>query len=336
MFVSIPNSLNTSSQVELRPFGMNNLIISLTSYPARIKTIHFVIESLFGQTVKPWKIILWLAKEEFPDGANSLPQELTNLAKDSLFEIGWTETNYRPYNKLVHALRKYPDCAIITVDDDLIYPPDMVERLLAAHEKYPEYIKAMRVRTMTAKAGIVQPFLDWLPTWIGGQNSAKASFDNSILGFGGALYPPHCLDPRVLDMDMAMATCPKNDDFWFWAMAVLKGTKIAGVNCNGYAPKPIVCANETSLWAENGVGGNDLQMQRLFARFPEIMERLALSHLPLPKGARHVGGLIRSVREGNRAFSVRLNVPLFQMKYSEDFSSLTYYILKIPVYRRRC
>ena len=135
---------------------------------------------------------------------------------------------------------------------------------------------------------------------------------------------------------MAMATCPNNDDFWFWAMAVLKGTKIVGVNCKGYDTRSIENANKTSLWAENEVGGNDLQMQRLFARFPEIMERLALSHLPLPKGARHVGGLICSAREGNCAFSLRLNVPLFQMKYNEDFSILTYYILKIPVFRRRC
>ena len=161
--------------------NLTRVIVSLTSYPARIETVHLAIESLIAQSVKPWKIVLWLSKDEFPSGRVSLPPRLTALENDSLFEIEWVEKNYRPYNKLVHALRKYPDCAIITVDDDLLYPSDMVERLLAAHEKYPEFIKAMRVRTMTAKAGKVQPFLDWLPTWRGGQNSAKASFDNSIL-----------------------------------------------------------------------------------------------------------------------------------------------------------
>ena len=75
---------------------------------------------------------------------------------------------------------------------------------------------------------------------------------------------------------------------------------------------------------------------RLFDRFPELKDRLSLSHPPLPKNARHFGGLIRSMREGSRTFSTRLNIPLFQMKYNEDFSQITYYILKVPVFRVHC
>lgn len=41
------------------------VIISLTSYPPRIKGVHKVIESLYRQTVLADEIILYLSNEEF-------------------------------------------------------------------------------------------------------------------------------------------------------------------------------------------------------------------------------------------------------------------------------
>lgn len=312
-----------------------SIIVSLTSYPARIGTVHQVVRSLLTQTVKAWKIVLWLAREEFPGGVRSLPPELIALTKEKNFMIDWCE-NIRSYKKLIPSLRKNPDSVIVTVDDDLLYPPDTLKRLVEAYQEAPNSIQALRVRIITAKSGEVQPFLDWLPTWIGDQGSAPESFDNHLIGFGGVLYPPKCLDRRVLDMSTAMEICSEQDDLWFWAMALLKGTKVVGVSCKGFNPVPIAQAAESGLWVKNCVnGGNDIALHRLFTRFPELKMRLSLFHPPLPKSARHLGGLIRSTRDGSRVFSVRINVPIFQMKYNKDFSRITYYILKVPVFRKR-
>ena len=310
------------------------IVISLTSYPPRIRTVHLVIESLLAQTVKPWKIVLWLAEEEFPEREQSLPSELVSLTNDVVFEIDWCE-NIRSYKKLIPALKKYPDCAIATCDDDIYYPPDMLERVLQAHIASPDYILSMWVRIVTARNGVVQSFLDWLPTWIGGQNQATASTDNYLLGGSPTLYPPHSFNKLVFDMELAKELCPHQDDLWFWAMAVLNRRMIRGVSCRGYAPQMLPGTQSQALWSNNQRGGNDMAIKRLFARFPELKNRLMLSHRPLPKEARHFGGLLCSKREGSRVFSVRLNIPFFQMKYSEDFSTLTYYILKIPVYCKR-
>lgn len=310
------------------------VIISLTSYPPRIKTVNQVIRSLLAQTVKPWKIVLWLAEEEFPEREKSLPLELVALTNGTNFEIDWCE-NIRSYKKLIPSLRKYPDCTIVTADDDILYPPDTLERLLYARQATPDVILSMWVRIITAKKGVIQPFLNWLPTWINGQSSALTSTDNYLLGGSPTLYPPHCLDKRVFDMNLAQCICPNQDDIWFWAMAVLNGTKIAGVSCKGYNLKILQGTQEKALWAENQCGGNDRAIRRLFSYFPEIGDKLTLSHRPLPENARHMGGLFKSSREGNRAFSLRLDIPLFQMKYNEDFSEIRYYIFKIPVYRKR-
>ena len=311
------------------------LIISLTSYPPRIRTVDFVIRSLLAQTVKPWKIVLWLARDEFPDGEASLPTELIALTRGTNFEIDWCE-NIRSYKKLIPSLRKYPDCCIVTVDDDLIYPQDMLERLVHAHRCAPMDIHALRVRVITAKSGAIQPFLDWLPNWIGGQGPVPASFDTHLIGFGGVLYPPNCLDSRVFDMTMANQLCPHQDDFWFWTMAVLKGTRIHGASCTGYSPHPVPGTEENGLWQRNvSNGGNDSCLRKLLASFPELRTRLLLDHPPLPKNIRVLGGLIKGSRESNRLFSLRLNIPLFQVLYNSDFSEIYYRLFKIPVWKQK-
>ena len=45
-----------------KAFVNEEVIISLTSFPKRMKTLPLTLESLFRQTVKPTKIILWLAE----------------------------------------------------------------------------------------------------------------------------------------------------------------------------------------------------------------------------------------------------------------------------------
>lgn len=50
---------------------MNNrdekkLIVSITSYPARIHHVHNVLSAIFAQTMKPYDMVLYLAQEQFP------------------------------------------------------------------------------------------------------------------------------------------------------------------------------------------------------------------------------------------------------------------------------
>ena len=55
---------------------MNRLIVSFTSYPERISTVNCVLNSLYAQTRKADEIILWLAKEQFPNREADLPISL--------------------------------------------------------------------------------------------------------------------------------------------------------------------------------------------------------------------------------------------------------------------
>ena len=66
---------------------MKNVVISFTSYPARINMVNRVIESLFRQREQVDEIILWLSIEEFPEKYNNLPENLTNLIGKNGFHI---------------------------------------------------------------------------------------------------------------------------------------------------------------------------------------------------------------------------------------------------------
>ena len=83
------------------------LIVSLTTHPARINYVHYTINTLLTQKLKPDKIILWLEEENFPKGESELPQQLLRL-KDLGLTIEWCE-KLKSYTKLIPALRKYPD-----------------------------------------------------------------------------------------------------------------------------------------------------------------------------------------------------------------------------------
>ena len=52
------------------------IIVSLTTYNKRINTVFLTIESIFEQTVKPDKIVLWLDKNEF--SIDTIPSTLKN------------------------------------------------------------------------------------------------------------------------------------------------------------------------------------------------------------------------------------------------------------------
>lgn len=198
--------------------GDTQLIVSLTSFPARIRYVHKTIQCLLNQKLKPNRVILWLAAEQFPGGEGSLPRSLRRLIPYGL-EIGWTE-DMRAYKKLIPALRQYPDAVIITADDDLYYPEDWTEKLVQSYRKQPNAVHCHLItKTECTEEGIR------FRNIYGQTGDGSASYRYKILGGSGTLYPPGALHPDVTDYTKAMQLAPTNDDVWFWAMAAARGCK---------------------------------------------------------------------------------------------------------------
>lgn len=251
------------------------LIVSLTSYPARINEVCYTIYSLLEQSTKPDEIVLWLGSDKFPNKEKDLPEILLNMRKRGL-TIQWCK-DIRSYTKLVPALKRYPDDIIVTADDDIYYPKDWLEKLYKAYQKNPEDIICHRVHFVTQDCdGKIKPYKEWKHE----SRIPQYSYLNFLTGVGGVLYPPHCLHKDVIKNKLFQKLAPLADDIWFWAMAVLNGTKIRNIK-NGYTKLQYVnedremgLINGQTLASENVVNGkNDEQLQNILKKYPELYKK---------------------------------------------------------------
>lgn len=205
--------------------GDTELIVSFTTYNKRIHDVHLVIESIAQQIKKPNRLILWLDEEEFT--LDTIPLILHNQIARGL-DIRFCP-NYGSYKKLIPTLEEFPEANIITIDDDVLYPYDMIEGLHREHEQSPQCIIANRVHKIIVNDnGDVAPYKEWQH---GIQHSSVSSL-NMAIGVGGILYPSGSLHLECLNINVFEKLAPNADDIWFKAMALLNDTKCKKVNDN--------------------------------------------------------------------------------------------------------
>ncbi|MBR1926776.1 MAG: glycosyltransferase [Bacteroidales bacterium] len=213
------------------------VIVSLTTFPARIGKLWVVLQSLFRQTVRPDKIVVVLTEDEFPGGVSSLPSSL-----DPFLDLG-VEVVFRPYNlkchnKYEYSLRTFPEAVVITVDDDCYYRSDTIERLLTLHDKYPGSV-------CCDIAAVIDPdhFFDY-SCWRKSSSASAPGHLNVALGFAGVLYPPGLPVERFCDKDLAMGMAPTADDLWLKAVEIDCGVKVA---CGDFFPKPVTIKSSQKI-----------------------------------------------------------------------------------------
>ena len=192
----------------------NDIIVSLTTYGRRFYDVYLAIESIMQQSMKPNRIVLWLADEMKNE---NIPQVLRNQQNRGL-EIRYCK-DIRSYTKLIPSLKEFSSSAIITIDDDYLYHFDLIENLVNAHRKNHNLIYcAWAYRIKLNKNKKFEKYAKW------GKNPY---YDISPLNFprgvGGILYPPHCFSQEVFNEQVFTDICKYADDVWFKAMALLNG-----------------------------------------------------------------------------------------------------------------
>lgn len=254
---------DTESGITNQRYTDHDIIVSLTSFDKRINDVAFTIESLMQQSMKPNRIILWLDNSF----KNKLPQSLIYQQKRGL-EINFCK-DIRSYTKLVPSLRNYPNDAIITFDDDLLYDYDIIERLIKAYLQNPNMIHACRANRMILDHHNKPiPYLQWNRKI----NEVGPNRLNFLTGVGGVLYPPRCLDEEVLNEDVFLDICKFADDVWFNAMAIKKGTLINKVYTRNHLGEDYISnegVQDVGLWNVNNQGKrlNDIQLKAVFDKY---------------------------------------------------------------------
>ncbi len=263
--------------IKLRRFqprmnGVQNdaLVVSLTSYGKRVgRFLPYVLYSLLQQQMLPAYILVWLDREHWNE--DNLPAPLKKMQRYGV-RLRFCP-DVRSYKKLVYMLPEYKDKVIVTVDDDLYYPKDLLTHLWEAHRLHPRCVCSVIAHEIGIKSGKLLPYRDW-------HKNLPNSREGLLLpiGAGGILYPPGSLHPDVLTANY-MKLCPTADDLWFWCQALRQGTRhfCLGALTEKYLPFDRLYFFEQKLNTSNVKGGgNDIQLERLvneYALLPLMIER---------------------------------------------------------------
>lgn len=255
--------------------GSEQVVISLTSFPARIKEVKYAIYSLLRQTYKPDQLVLWLGKEQFPHREADLPPDLLKLRENGL-TIRFVK-DLKSFKKLIPALQNYSNYLIVTVDDDIFYPRYMLKKLMIEHRKYPDCIIAYRAHRIQFNDNRLASYSTW--EFETKKQNKIPSYLNFFTSGGGVLYRSNLLYKDIIRDDIFMKYCPRANDVWFNAMAVLQGIKTKIINGGAFPLRYVNPENEmnginTLSSYNNGQGGNDLQIQAVLKLYPGILSKL--------------------------------------------------------------
>ena len=264
------SQLNNNAFEKGKKLKDNSVIVSLTTFPARIGYVHLAIKSLLNQTVQPGKIILWLAKEQFE--TVEIPPQLQNLCNYGL-EIRFCKEDLLAHKKYYYAMHEFPDKLIVTYDDDIIYPENSLEKLLKMHRQHPMAIICNRGREIETKNGTIAPYKYWK---VSGRIPAGIPTYRVMASTGaGTLYPPHCMPEETFDLEKIRSLALTADDLWIKVMSIMGRIPVvkSQTHCKGLC---ISKYKQDITLAHKNVDQNlnDHVMASLIQQYPEVMKVL--------------------------------------------------------------
>lgn len=197
------------------------IILSCTTTYERRNIFYYSIQSLLKQSIKPDLFLVNLSKDSYlqDSGFSDVPAWL----KDERVTINWVK-NTGPYRKLLPCLdHAGEDDLIITVDDDVLYDQDWLEKLFELSKKNPDSIVCSRAKKMTKNIfGRWKNYGHW-------DQITRRSKGMMILptSGAGAVYKKKLLDSNFLTDIKFLEIAPTTDDLWFREASRRKETPVA-------------------------------------------------------------------------------------------------------------
>ena len=259
----------------------SNVIVSLTTYPDRIKTVWVTIATLLNQTYKPHKVILWLSRQQFPNTYDNLPNNLKRLTKRGL-EIRFVDDDLKPHKKYYYALKEYnkneagEDYLVITADDDIFYPDKHIERLVAASNQYPQAVICSWSHKISFEKKDGVDYYSGYNTWE--DNCTTEPDMNTIpVGCNGALYKAAFFDNELYNKDQISKYALYTDDLWLKAMEVRNGIKAYNLSSVPLIYYNNIFTMKSGLWHTNTQSvdnRNDNVWNDICRLYPEVTKKL--------------------------------------------------------------
>lgn len=201
-------------------YSTPRVVVSLTTSPQRIGYIKPVIDAMMNQTRKPDRIYLNLPKlflrnntsfkDPLPDFITNNPIVYVNFCED----IG-------PATKIIPTiyLENHPETKILSIDDDIYYPPTLIEHYL----KYSEFFDDCVITGASFIHNKSEDDLKWFQNKLHDlQNTSDIYLFRGIIadlfeGFSGILYTRKFFNKELIQdfyKHLDGPGCKFGDDFY--------------------------------------------------------------------------------------------------------------------------
>lgn len=261
IIVPIQNLFQKQCVGKSKSGGQEQIIVSITSYPARIKRLWIVLETIFHQTHKPDRIILWLSQEQFHKLYDDLPPSLVRLQSRGL-EIRFVPGDIRSHKKYYYSFCNFSDSIVVLIDDDILYPSYMLQDITELMSSTRKRVVAnygfrftwdVRSNYISMKRDVIRK----------GDSGSDLFFGSG----GGTAFRPSEIIDYLDSTEIIMSLCPTADDIYLNALV-----RLAGIEIVFASNRPLITLFEKgrALLEENGSIGrvdsvNAKQFQALIA-----------------------------------------------------------------------
>lgn len=197
----------------------------MTSWIQRINVVaKFIYHFMTTQSIKPDIFYLWLAEDEFPNKEHDLPNDLLLICESFNIKICWTKLNEYCFKRWYVYPQHYSDL-VISIDDDIILSPNMIEAIRKEYIKHP-IPQVIHYKNcggeITIKNGIEYHI---------GNLHNKSSIKNYFQG--NCAFTPNSFPLEAFSNDMIklrQKICPKCDESWLHPFLIKNKIPISFMN----------------------------------------------------------------------------------------------------------
>lgn len=232
------------------------LYVGITSIFQNQSILLETLKSVERQTRKPDICFLFLSEEPYLldmgfRTKSILPQLKEYIDFNKWMQIKWVK-NTGPYRKLLHLLENFweDDCLLITLDDDTIYHPKLIEQYETDYETHKCSIAYRGFR-----------FQDKTFDYNNRGEPIERHLYNFATGKGGVVYHPqffHKTGNLIFDKT-GMTKVPTNDDIWFNFVRIAGKTPLVILNFPWQVKD--LTKNEVALFSQFNFKNNNSMIQ---------------------------------------------------------------------------
>lgn len=219
------------------------VIVSITSFPARIGRVWMTIESMICQSYKPNAIILWLSREQFPNELDDLPKRLVKQQRRGL-TIRFVDGDIRSYKKFYYAFLEFKNSLVLTLDDDLLVPSYFLKSIYDCKKQHPNnVIASFGFRFLWDNE------IDYIHL-TGAKIYPNDTGNDLFFGSGGGTLFDTSVVSKMDSIEKILELCPTADDIYLNALI-----RICGFGVTFHMNNPLLSIksrNNVKLVSHNG------------------------------------------------------------------------------------